>query len=179
MFVVTLLPLEYLEDLFSVFALEYSALMQRKMSGYVEIFVPAPQKCMGIIIGTGGRNIKELQHETHTRITKSNGDEFGRGSGFTVTGTETGCEAARLAIQRHIVSISILYTYLSFFSCRPHKRSDNLTELGIESGLKSNALSQSRLVVKSLISNKNCIKEYSKGTSSSGICSFTDTKTRE
>jgi hypothetical protein len=53
MFVVTLLPLEYLEDLFSVFALEYSTLMQRKMSGYVEIFVPAPQKCMGIIIGTG------------------------------------------------------------------------------------------------------------------------------
>ncbi|CAB4002213.1 RNA-binding MEX3B [Paramuricea clavata] len=76
--------------------------MQRKMSGYVEIFVPAPQECMGIIIGTGGRNIKQLKHETHTRITKSSGDKFGRGSGFTVTGSAFGCESARLAIQRHI-----------------------------------------------------------------------------
>ena len=85
--------------------------MQSQMSGYVEeIFVAAPQKCMGIIIGTGGRNIKQLQHETHTRIRKSNG--VGRGSGFTITGTATGCEEARLAIQRHIVSFSILYTYL-------------------------------------------------------------------
>jgi hypothetical protein len=82
------------------------------MSGRVEIFVAAPQKCMGSIIGTGGRNIKELQHETHTRITKSNGDKFGRGSGFTVSGTATGCEAAQLAIQRHIVSVSNLYTHL-------------------------------------------------------------------
>jgi hypothetical protein len=104
--------LEYLEGFVSVFALGYSALMQRTMSGYVKIFVPVPQKCMGIIIGAGGRNIIQIKQETHTRITSCREDNFGSESGFAVTGTTTCCEAARLAIQRRIVSTSILYTYL-------------------------------------------------------------------
>jgi ribosomal protein S3 len=79
------------------------------MSEYVEIFVPVPQECMGIIIGAAGKNINQLQHETNTRITKSNGDKLVRGSGFTVTGTVIACEEARQAMRRRLVS-SILCT---------------------------------------------------------------------
>ena len=79
----------------------------QEMSRYVEIFVPVSQECMDIVIGAGGRNINKLKQRTHTRITSCREDNFGRKSGFTVTGTTTGCEAARLAIHSHIVSIII------------------------------------------------------------------------
>ena len=65
---------------------------------------------MGIVIGTGGKNINELKQETDTRITSCKGDNSGKESGFIVTGTIIGCENARLAIRHRIVSISVLYT---------------------------------------------------------------------
>ena len=71
-----------------------------------ELFVPVPQQCMGRIIGTGGRNIKQLERETRTKIKACNGDRDG-GHGFLVTGIASNCESAQVAIQSHIVSINI------------------------------------------------------------------------
>ncbi|CAB4028188.1 vigilin isoform X1 [Paramuricea clavata] len=69
------------------------------MSRFVEIFVPVPQEYMGIVIGARGRNINQIKRETDARIDSCNGDDFGRESGFTVTGSAAGCEAARQAIR--------------------------------------------------------------------------------
>lgn len=80
------------------------------MSKSEKIFVPVPQKYMGIVIGTGGRYINEIKRETDTRITSCNGVNSGKESGFTVTGTVIGCEKAQLAIRNRVVSISILYS---------------------------------------------------------------------
>jgi transcription antitermination factor NusA-like protein len=78
-----------------------------EVSGYGEIFVPVSQECMGIVIGTGGRNIKKLKQETDTRITSCNGHNVERESGFIVTGTVTNCEKVREAIRCRLVSIII------------------------------------------------------------------------
>ena len=78
------------------------------MSRFEKIFVPVPPECMGIVIGTGGRNINQVKRETDTRITSCIGDNSGKESGFIVTGTVIGCENARLAIRHRIVSISVL-----------------------------------------------------------------------
>ncbi|CAB4016348.1 vigilin isoform X1, partial [Paramuricea clavata] len=77
------------------------------MSRSEKIFVPVPQEYMGIVIGTGGRNINELKQETDTRITSCKGDNSGKESGFTVTGTIIGCENARLAIRHRIDNVSV------------------------------------------------------------------------
>ncbi|CAB3987636.1 vigilin [Paramuricea clavata] len=72
------------------------------MSKSEKIFVPVPQECMGIVIGTGGRNINEIKRETDTRITSCKGVNSGEESGFTVTGTVVGCEKAQLAIGNRV-----------------------------------------------------------------------------
>ena len=81
--------------------------MQRGIPSFMEVFVPVPQECMGRIIGPGGSNIQELARKTRTRIKTCNGDNFSRGPGFLVSGIASGCESAKVAIQRQIVSISI------------------------------------------------------------------------
>ncbi|CAB4011418.1 ---NA---, partial [Paramuricea clavata] len=73
------------------------------MSRFVEIFVPVLQEYMGNVIGARGRNIIQIKRETDTRIVSCNGDNLGRESGFTVTGSATGCEAARQAIRCCVV----------------------------------------------------------------------------
>ena len=89
--------------------------MQCKMSRFVEVFVAVPQQYMGIVIGSGGRNIKEIRQDTRTRIKSCNGDNIGRGSGFLVTGSASGCEEAQLAIRRRIVSTGTQYIYIYIF----------------------------------------------------------------
>ena len=86
------------------------------------LFVPAPQECMGRIIGTGGRNIKQLERETRTKIKACNGDRD-RGPGFLVTGIARDCENAQVAIQRRIVSINVFYSPLWCARLR-HKRTE-------------------------------------------------------
>ncbi|CAB4008037.1 KH domain, partial [Paramuricea clavata] len=77
------------------------------MSGDVSIFVPVPQECMGIIIGTRGRNINQLKQDTHTSITSCNGDNLEKESGFTVSGAESNCEEVRQAIRCRVDNASV------------------------------------------------------------------------
>lgn len=85
------------------------------MSRFVKIFVPVPQGYMGIVIGVKGRNIIQIKRETETRIDSCNGDNLGRESGFTVTGSADGCEAARQAIRCCVVSMIIICLKDSLF----------------------------------------------------------------
>jgi predicted PilT family ATPase len=78
------------------------------MSRFVEIFVAVPQEYMGIVIGARGRNINQIKRETDTRIDSCNGDKLGRESGFRVTGSAAGCEAARQALRFCVVSMIII-----------------------------------------------------------------------
>ena len=104
-------------------------MIECKMSGFVEIFVPVPRECMGIVIGTRGRNINQIKERTRTRITCCNGDKSGKGFGFTVTGAETNVEEARLAIIKRAsnnrpqslrnlkCTVSILYNAIIYGFC--------------------------------------------------------------
>ena len=83
------------------------------MARNAKIFVSVPQDCMGLVIGTGGRNINEIKRETGTRIKPCDGDSSWKESGFEVTGEPIGCEKARQAIQRRIVSsLHALHSFL-------------------------------------------------------------------
>ena len=77
------------------------------MSGEETMFVSVAEDRMGIVIGTGGCNIKRIQLETRTRIVKKQ-DEKDQGPGFIVTGTKDGCEEAKRAIECSVVSIQSL-----------------------------------------------------------------------
>ncbi len=93
-------------------------MIECNMSEFVEIFVPVPQECMGIVIGTRGRNINQIKERTRTRITSCNGDKSGKGFGFTVTGAETNVEEARLAIRGCVVSIIIIWTAVFYWELK-------------------------------------------------------------
>ena len=90
--------------------------MQRHISRGAEVFVPAPQKCMGSVIGTGGSNIRKIAQDTRTTIETCNGENFGKGPGFLVIGTPRDCEDAERAIQSCIVCIQNLLPSFLFSS---------------------------------------------------------------
>ncbi|XP_028399889.1 uncharacterized protein LOC114523221 [Dendronephthya gigantea] len=80
--------------------------MLRKMSSANSLFVPVEEKLMGLVIGTKGRNIKEIGDNTQTTITRRNGRE----SGFEVTGgTPDNREQAKLAIVSKMTSAKPLF----------------------------------------------------------------------
>ena len=83
------------------------------MAKNAKIFVSVPQDCMGLVIGTRGKNINEIKRATGTQIKPCDGDSSGKGSGFEVTGKQIGCEKAQQAIQRRIVSVlHVLHSFL-------------------------------------------------------------------
>ena len=93
--------------------------MQCKMPKNIKIFVPVAEECMGFVIGPEGRDIKQIKHETQTRISNKscNGIDLEGQSGFTVIGSRTNCEAARQAIIHRAVSIPYTpYMYIFVIS---------------------------------------------------------------
>ena len=73
-----------------------------KMSSEITtITVPVPMEHMGRIIGPGGENIKKIQNDTRTRITKYKKEGE---CGFHVTGVPSGCKNAQQAIIHCFVS---------------------------------------------------------------------------
>ena len=72
------------------------------MSASVKIFVPVPEECMGLVIGPSGTNIKRIQQETQTRITKC--CKTGT-TGFFISGSSACCQKAELTIKSCVVSI--------------------------------------------------------------------------
>jgi polyribonucleotide nucleotidyltransferase len=83
------------------------------MSGKENIFVPVTDRFIrGLVIGNGGKNIKEIKRQTHTKIRTCDENSSGKELGFEITGTATCCEEARKAILRIVVSdYAIQYTW--------------------------------------------------------------------
>ena len=91
------------------------------MAKNVRIFVSVPEDCMGLVIGTGGKHINEIKRETRMRIKPWDGDSSVKRYGFEVTGKPIGCEKARQAIQRRIVSsLHVLHCFVLMLLCCSH-----------------------------------------------------------
>ena len=90
------------------------------MSANVRIFVPVPEKCIGLVIGQRGCNIKRIEQETQTRIKNCcEKGELGRTSGFSITGgTQTDRERAEQAIKHCVVSTISFEIKKSFVNFR-------------------------------------------------------------